>query len=67
MGQEQFARAKQTWKKMQWELETQIRTLKAEVERLKEEAKERVKVRLLCDVFRFVWLIAWGNWLVREL
>ena len=54
MGQEQFARAKQTWKKMQWELETQIRTLKAEVERLKEEAKERVKVRLLCDVFRFV-------------
>ena len=67
VGQEQFARAKQTWKKMQWELETQIRTLKAEVERLKEEAKERVKVRLLCDVFRFVWLIAWGNWLVREL
>lgn len=40
--QDQFARAKQAWRTQQWDLESQIKALKGEVERLKvENAKGR--------------------------
>ncbi|GAA6010813.1 hypothetical protein JCM11491_002958 [Sporobolomyces phaffii] len=41
--QDEYGRAKSTWKALQWELESQIRSLQIELEKTKEENRQQVE------------------------